>query len=329
MPTHGGLTRRRARRGRFLVAVLLVSWLAVGCVKPTPAQRAISLAHMQRVDEGVTLLRDAIAKDPSDVDARRVLVRLLGLNGDLPAARKEAEDLQKRLPEGDPSGWLEMGHAYELAHKFDEALEAYDTAAKVAPGSPAGPLEGGMRCAHWGEADEARPRLEEAVKRGANDAEVWHTLGLVRLHQRDFEAATEAYKKGLDVDGSHPENWLGLASVAVMKGDAKGALDAYSALLALRPNFGAAELGRAWALAKLGRSKEALAALDHAEVLGAPRANIAKQRAALAGGHPGPALSTPPSTTAPPLVTSPANPDTSEPPLPPTEGQEAPPASPP
>jgi tetratricopeptide (TPR) repeat protein len=139
-----------------------------------------------------------------------------------------------------------------------------------------------MRCAHWGEVDEARPRLEEAVRRGANDAEVWHTLGLVRLHQKDFDAATDAYKKGLDADRTHPENWLGLASVAVMTDNAKGALEAYTALLELRPSFGAAELGRAWALAKLGKSKEALAALDHAEALGAPRANIAKQRAALA-----------------------------------------------
>jgi tetratricopeptide (TPR) repeat protein len=324
------------RMGRPLFVVLLAALLLTGCIKPTPAQRAISLAHMQRVDEGVTLLRAAIAKDPDDVDARRVLVRLLGLQGDLNAARKEAEALQKRLHEGDPSGWLELGHAYELAHKFDEALAAYDTAASVAPGSPAGPLEGGMRCARWGESEEARARLEEAVKRGANDAEVWHTLGLVRLHQRDFDGATEAYKKGLDVDGSHPENWLGLASVAVMKGDAKGALDAYSALLGLRPNFGAAELGRAWALAKLGRNKEALAALDHAEALGAPRANIAKQRAALAaprGATPSTTTTvtpTPSPTATPSATTTPNEPTTpAEGPLPPMEGPEAPPASPP
>jgi tetratricopeptide (TPR) repeat protein len=262
---------------------------------------------MHRADEAVVLLRDTVAKHPRDVDARRVLVRLLGLTGDIPAARKEAEDLQKILPEGDPSGWLEMGHANELSHRFEDALAAYDTAASVAPGSPAGPLEGGLRSARWGEVDEARPRLEEAVKRGANDAEVWHTLGLVRLHQKDLDGANDAYKKGLDVDGSHPENWLGLASVAVMKDDAKGALAAYTALLNLRPNFGPAELGRAWALAKLGRPKEAFAALDHAEALGAPRANIAKQRAALAS--PPPAISSSTSTSTSNPTTNPtANP---------------------
>jgi predicted ATPase len=54
----------------------------------------------------------------------------------------------------------------------------------------------------------------------------------------------------------------------------------------LRPRFAAAELGRAWALAKLGRREEATRALDHAEELGAPVANVAKQRAALAGSGP-------------------------------------------
>jgi tetratricopeptide (TPR) repeat protein len=309
------MTRRSARPA---LPAILSAALLVGCITPSPAQRAASLAQMHRTDDAVALLRSAIAKHPGDVDSRRMLVRLLGLSGDIPAARKEAEELQKRLPEGDPSGWLEMGHAYELAHRFEDALAAYDTAASVAPGSPAGPLEGGLRAARWGEVDEARPRLEEAVRRGTNDAEVWHTLGLVRLHQKDFDAATEAYQKGLDVDGSHAENWLGLASVAVMTNDWKGALKAYSALLELRPNYGSAELGRAWALAKLGRDKEALAALDHAEALGAPRANIAKQRAALAAARG--ASSTP---TVPPNAT--ATPTPIEAPLPPTENVEPPP----
>ena len=73
----------------------------------------------------------------------------------------------------------------------------------------------------------------------------------------------------------------GKATVAVVRGDARAALDAYDRLLARKPDFAAAELGRAWALAKLGRKDDAKRALDHAEELGAPRANIDKQRANL------------------------------------------------
>ena len=108
----------------------------------------------------------------------------------------------------------------------------------------------------------------------------------MRLHLGDLEAARDAYTRGAAVDAASgarggAENLLGLATVAVMRGDAPGALAAYDALLAKRPRFGAAELGRAWALAKLGRKDDATRALDHAEELGASRENVARQRADL------------------------------------------------
>jgi tetratricopeptide (TPR) repeat protein len=104
----------------------------------------------------------------------------------------------------------------------------------------------------------------------------------VRLHLGDTEGAEQAYHAGTAVDPWAPESWLGLATVAVSRGDAAAALAAYDRLLVLRPRFAAAELGRAWALAKLGRKEEATRALDHAEELGAPAPNVARQRAALA-----------------------------------------------
>ena len=149
-----------------------------------------------------------------------------------------------------------------------------------------------MRCARWGEVEAARPRLEEAVRRGAHDPETWHALGLVRVHLGDFDGAEQAYQAGVAADPAAPESWLGLATVAVGRGDATGALAAYDHLLILRPRFAAAQLGRAWALAKLGRKPEAARALDRAEELGAPAKNVARQRMALAGEVPAPAPET-------------------------------------
>ena len=265
------------------LAVALALGGSTGCGRPSASDRAQSLVRQHREEEAVALLRKDVAARPDDVPARRLLVRLLGFTGDMPGARAETEELMRRLGPGDPTPYLELGHALELSHRYDEALEAYDQAAAVAPASPAGPREGGMRAARWGEVEEARPRLEEAVKRGANDAETWHALGLVRLHLGDAEGADAAYRTGATVNPASPECWLGLATVAVSRGDASGALAAYERLLVLRPRFAAAELGRAWALAKLGRKEDATHALDHAEELGAPAGNVAKQRAALAG----------------------------------------------
>lgn len=174
-----------------------------------------------------------------------------------------------------------MGHAFEIAKRFDEALAAYDTASELVPTSPDGPREGGMRCARWGEPEEAEKRLSEAIKRGAKDAEIFHALGLVRVNLHDFDGAREAYKKALAIDPKSTENLLGLATVAVAQGDANAALQAYDVLLKARPHYAAAELGRAWSLGKLGRKPEAERALDHALAMGAPKANVDKLRIAI------------------------------------------------
>jgi tetratricopeptide (TPR) repeat protein len=265
-----------------LVGVLLML-VVNGCVHASATERAQSLVRQHREEEAVAALRAELTARPDDVPARRLLVRLLGFTGDMPGARRETEELARRLGADDPTPYVELGHALELAHRYDEALEAYDQAASEAPASPLGPREGGLRAARWGEVEAARPRLEEAVRRGANDAETWHALGLVRLHLGDYDAAAQAYRAGTAADPKAPESWLGLASVGVARGDAAGALDAYDHLLALRPRFAAAELGRAWALAKLGRRDEAARAVDRAEELGAPAQNVARQRALLSG----------------------------------------------
>lgn len=235
---------------------------------------------MHRETEAAATLRSHLAKHPDDVPARRLLVRVLAFSGDLEAAKAEVSELERRLP-NDPVPWIELGHAYELSHRFDEALAAYDTAAEIAPASPAGPREGGMRLARWGEAEEAEPRLAEAVRRGAKDGEIFHALGLVRVHLRDLDGAKDAYQRGLAADPKSTENLLGLATVAVLRGDAQAALAAYDAILARKPTYAGAELGRAWALGRLGRTGEAERAIDHAAELGAKRADVDKARAAL------------------------------------------------
>jgi tetratricopeptide (TPR) repeat protein len=282
-------SRGAIERGLATAVLLGLAGAAMACAAPSVTERARSLSRMGHDDEAIATLKKDLEQHPGDVPARRLLVRLLGFTGDLPGARAQAEELSRLEGPGDPVAYLELGHAFELAHRYDDALAAYDEAATAAPTSPEGPREGGLRCARWGEAEQARPRLEEAVRRGATDAETWHALGLVRLHLGDLEGAEQAYRAGAAADPKAPECWLGVASVAITAGDAGKALEAYDQVLARRPRFAPAVLGRAWALAKLGRRQEASQALDQAEAMGAPADNIARQRAALAdqgGGGP-------------------------------------------
>jgi cytochrome c-type biogenesis protein CcmH/NrfG len=238
----------------------------------------MSLARRHREAEAAALLRKALEEKPSDVETRALLVRILAFTGDMHAAEAEVAELRTHVPPGDPRPSIELGHAREVAHDFEGALGAYDEAAAGAPADPAGPREGGMRAARWGEVEEAAPRLEEAIRRGAKDAETFHTLGLVRMNLGDLDAAERAYRDGLAADAKSAECWLGLATVAAKKEDAAGALRAYDAILALRPRFAPAELGKAWALGKLGRIDEARAALARATEMGADPRSVARLR---------------------------------------------------
>jgi tetratricopeptide (TPR) repeat protein len=177
---------------------------------------------------------------------------------------------------------VELGHALEMAHRYDEALAAYDRAAEMAPHDPLGPLTGGLRAARWGELELAEPRLSEAVRRGPKDPAAWHALGLVQLSQGNLSGAEQAYHSGLRADPSALENRVGLATLALSRGDLAAALVQYDAIAEQRPKLPDAQLGRSFALIGLGRFDDARHALDEATRLGGDPRVISAQRRELA-----------------------------------------------
>lgn len=268
---------------RRLMLGALISGAALGCATEADVVgRAVALADRGRYAEAATELEQRLRAHPDDVDARRLLIRVYGLSGDLGRARQEAELLSGRLGPKNPIPWVELGHALELAHRYDEALQLYDHAADVAPGDPLGPKTGGLRSAHWGEFELAQPRLEEALRRNPRDAEAWHGLGVVCLTLKDYRRAEWAYRSGLMADPRAVENHVGLATLALVQERPEAALEEYDAVLAERPNRADALLGRSLALIELRRLDEAERTLAEAEAKGADRSVIAKQRRLIA-----------------------------------------------
>jgi len=240
------------------------------------------LADKGRHEEAVVALDAHLHTHPQDTRARRLLIRMLGFSGNVGRASDEATRLSRDLGPASPIPWVELGFALELAHRYDEALERYDQAALVAPKDPLGPRTGGLRAARWGEHDIARPRLEEALRRNPRDSEVWHALGVVCLATGEVEDAERAYRSGLAADPRALENRVGLATVALVRDDPGAALVQYDAILSERPKHADAKLGRAWALAEMGRLDEAERALNEAKALGATPAVVKAQERAIA-----------------------------------------------
>jgi tetratricopeptide (TPR) repeat protein len=261
---------RRVFSSRALVVLLP----ALGCSpSATPIQEAALLSEKGQDREAIRVLEADLAKHPDAVAERRLLIRLEAVVGDLGKAEVEAAALSARLGRNSPIPWIELGHALELAHRYDEALALYDRAAEAGPRDPAGPREGGLRAARWGEAELAAPRLEEALRRDSRMADVWHALGLVRIRLGDPGGAKIAYESGLVADPRALENRIGLATLALRSANAAEALRQYDLVLEARPGFADGYLGRSWALIELGRYEDATRALDEARRLGAnPRA---------------------------------------------------------
>jgi tetratricopeptide (TPR) repeat protein len=267
-----------------LFRLFVLAWcvLSVCACAPVPqaVSKARSLVFAHRQDEARSLLAVHLEAHPEDVEAHALLIRLYGERSDIQSARAQVERLRAVLPPNDPRPDIELGKAHELMHNFDDALVAYDRASMLAPLSPLGPKTGGLRAAHWGEAAEAKPRLEEALRRGDRDPNTFHALGLCYVHLGQNEQALAAYEQGAALEQG-TSNLLGIATVALSVKDYAAALAAYDRLLVRSPRHVAAALGRAYCLARLGRTEEATQALASAQALGAPPSNVAKIRALL------------------------------------------------
>ncbi len=248
----------------------ILAGLALACTPPPPVtSHAAMLAARGRPDEAAGVLRARLKDVPEDVDARRELIRVLGMLRQVDEATAEAERLAGLLGDESPVPWVELGHALELSHRYVEALDLYDRAASVAPNDALGPRTGGVRAARWGELDWAEPRLAEAVRRDASDATTWHVLGLVRVHQGRLKEAEDAYRAGLTASPRSFENRVGLATLALRRNDLSSALREYDIIAAAWPDQPDVQLGRAYVLWRMGRREAAEAALERARVTGA------------------------------------------------------------
>src|SRR4030095_561442 len=116
-------THRLRRRERpFLGALAITLALFCGCAPREPELygKAILLVDRGRFDEARRVLDERLKDHPEDAEARALLIRVHGVTGNLGGARDEAARLSERLGPASPRPYIELGHAFELAHRYDE-----------------------------------------------------------------------------------------------------------------------------------------------------------------------------------------------------------------
>ncbi|MFK7989335.1 MAG: tetratricopeptide repeat protein [Sandaracinaceae bacterium] len=157
-----------------------------------------------------------------------------------------------------------IGNTWELSRRYDEALLAYRHATQVAPRSAYAHRVMGTRLLRWGRTELARPVLERAVELDRTHAETWNALALARYHDEDLDGAEQAFREGIALHPRHRGLKLGLAALLINRGQHQAALALYDEVLASRPRFAPAHVGRGILLHELDRQDEAEAAFVEA-----------------------------------------------------------------
>lgn len=98
---------------------------------PTLLELARANAQLLRYQPAILLYQDALRKDPSNVEAKKGLARIM-LHTNPQEALKELKDLSLQAPH-DPKVWVDLGIAYDTVGNHKAAQEAYYQAMKLDP----------------------------------------------------------------------------------------------------------------------------------------------------------------------------------------------------
>lgn len=167
-------------------------------------------------------------------------------------AAAEFQEAQKGAPEKDSNQaliWGNLGQAYDIAGRNDEAAEAYKQATLAKPDDPGYYNNLGNVLARAGKIDDARAAYSKSAELDPTKAAMaWRNFGISLYNAGRLKDAVEPLKKATDLDPKSAQAWylLGAALVGSMEtkknGDKlefivqPGTVEAYQKAVDLDPN---------------------------------------------------------------------------------------------
>jgi tetratricopeptide (TPR) repeat protein len=192
--------------------------------------------------------KDDLAKAPPD--QRDALKQNLKDLSDKAAAEFQAA--QKAAPEKDSNLaliWGNLGSAYDIAGRNDEAAEAYQQAINAKPENPGSYNNLGNVLARAGKIDEARAAYTKSAELDpAKAATAWRNFGISLYNANRGADAIEPLQKSAQIDPNSAQTWYLLGACLVYKmtvkkvGDkdvpefAPGTIEAYKKAVELDPD---------------------------------------------------------------------------------------------
>ena len=236
-------TRNQKHVGATVVSAILLLGGLSGCGKTETSETLVASAK-QSIQKGeskaaVIQLKNALSKNPSDVEARLTLGALYNETGDALSAEKE---FRKAMELGAPADKTSVGLATALLgqQQYQKVLD--DIKGATTPELLV--LRGNAHLA-LGQSDEAKAAYEQALKLKPTYAQA--LLGMARYHgtQRDLEGARRLVAEALASNPNDPTVLMFQADLLRTEGKPDQALAAYDAVLKADPAHRSVHLAKA------------------------------------------------------------------------------------
>ncbi len=211
---------------------------------------AVDLIQEGKMEEGITVIEEALMEDPEDGQTWQLYSVVLKANGreeDAANALKKAEsfgvdELQALLMKA-AEAHVE-GNLPAAISRFEEALEIDESLPEVWVAYAMALVQGGYE-------KDALDATEKAVSLGESEPQPWYARGHVLRVVGDFAAALPAFEKAVGIAPDLGIAWHELGMVKVETGDLAGAKTAFAKVLELQPDDPAAAEAMAIVQAKM------------------------------------------------------------------------------
>jgi tetratricopeptide (TPR) repeat protein len=233
-------------------------------------------AKTGRIRDAVLEAQDILKRDPSNIDARRLLGRIyLRSLGDTQAGTQSQNILKlaieqyEQIVKLDPKSvedHLLLGRLYRLNNELAKAEEEFRVAVKIQPNSEEAVSTLSYLYNEEGDTSRALSILE-SVPDSDRSAKIYAGLGYTYEQKKDYKKAIEAYRKAVEADKDNLDSVRGLAQNLMNDGQIDAALEQYKLIAEADPQDAQTYLRIAEIYRRDGRFDQALDSLKKAQTI--------------------------------------------------------------
>jgi predicted O-linked N-acetylglucosamine transferase (SPINDLY family) len=231
--------------------------------EPESLKAAIHLIESGRPDQARSRLERHLAGHADDIEARRLLGRLVFQSGDVGAGLSHLLAVAQQRP-GLPELDFELGVMHLAGRQLPEAIAAFRRALGAQPDHAAARYNLAWALRQAGQTEPAEAELRRLVQARPDHRRAWFNLGNIRLEKGDADGAVAAFTAALPGAADPAAVLVNLGLAHRQSGRREEARAAFERALAFDPGRSEAANNLGNLLTAWGRIGEALAVYQQA-----------------------------------------------------------------